>query len=405
MLIASSGFWGYALCGALVFSSIFGIKIGYLDLSILLPLLTLLLCVSIRQRLRFNRSFLIIAALIIALLAYQTSIQLAYLTFDINSLLRLVRAILICLLISVMVASDLFSSKQILTAIFYSLLAHAILINLAALFQPLNELLGSISGNDRVRTLRASGLLAGFDISGLFCLFGLLMVLLGAFRARTAAMSIIYATIFVLGCFFTSRMSMAFSVLFVLVFGLYNLFKSRISLLGKMLLMLAFVSGSSYLVITYVAPIVDVTFSLGLLDIDEDARDRITTRHATQSEGSFLWSRMFFLPDDTLAKFFGTGVEELNTDVGYIKDIFRYGFTGLAFSMLTYLYMFLVGARNLQKTDGRVHYVMLQLVFFLILLLTLKNNYFFTRAVFPFTLLMIAFAMTLAREANVRTHP
>jgi hypothetical protein len=114
---------------------------------------------------------------------------------------------------------------------------------------------------------------------------------------------------------------------------------------------------------------------------------------------------MFFLPDGDLAKFFGTGVEELNTDVGYIKDIFRYGFVGLAFSILIYLYMFLVGTSNLQRTSGRIHYVMLQLVFFLIIVLTLKNNYFFTRAVFPFTLLMIAFAMTLAREVRSREHP
>ncbi len=400
MLIKENHAWGQALSFMLVFSSIFGVKVGYLDFSILLPFLILVFCVAIRHALRFNKGFLVVAALIGILLAYQIAIQLQHSEFDINSLLRLARSIIICILFSALIASDIFSSRQVIHAVFYSLLVHAILVDAAAIFDPLNYFLSAISENDRVRPMRASGLLAGFDITGLLCLVGLLMVLLGVVKLKTIWTTVLICAIFILGCFFTSRVSMAFALVFVFVFGASNLLKSRLSATSKFLFALVAAALSFYLVREYVAPIVEVTFSLGALEIDSEQRDQISSRHATQAADSFLWSRMFYLPADYLNTIFGTGVEELYTDVGYVKDIFRYGILGMLFSMFIYLYLFMVGRQGLRRTSNDSLYMLLKVVFLLILILTLKNNYFFTRAVFPLTLLIVCASLMSKNEST-----
>lgn len=389
------------LCFIFVFFSIFGMKISYLDLSIILPCTIVLFHVTIKRPINLNKEILNGAGLISILLTYQIIVQLFYLEFDFDSLLRLGRALLMCILFSVMVGSSLFSHKQILNAVFYSLLLHVILIDAAALFDPLNNFLSSISGNDRVKPLRASGFLAGFDIAGLLCLFGLLMLLLKLYIPASNFNLIIFYFLFVLGSFFTSRVSMALVVMAVCFYIFLKIFSAKTRLRSKLTLATMASIFIYFFVVQYLVPIAEVTFSLGAFYVSNELRGEIISRHATQSTESFLWSNMFYLPKSFVATIFGMGVDEPNSDVGYVKDIFRYGVIGLLFSFVIYYYIYRIGRTSLRLSTDKHHLSMLRIVFVLVLVLTLKNNYFFTRAVFPFILLLVC--IPVVRRGHARS--
>jgi hypothetical protein len=380
---------GNVLAFIFVFFSIFGMKIAYFDLSIFIPCSIVLLYLANRPLLNFDGKLLVAAGLVATLLSYQTIIQLIYHTFDFDSLLRLVRALLVCILLAVVVGCGFFSRDQILSAVFYSLLLHVFMIDAAALFYPLNDFLSSISGNEKIRPLRASGLLAGFDIAGLLCLLGLLMLLLKIHIPNSIWKLIIFCFVFVLGSFFTSRVSMAILLIFLGFFFLVYIFDKKTKSSRKFLLVPVFMISGYIFIAEYLIPIVEVTFTLGIFDVSNILREEIISRHAVQSSESFLWSDMLYLPNSFVATVFGTGSDELQSDVGYVKDIFRYGIVGMIFSFLIYYYLYSIGRGFLRLSCDKNYLLLLRIVFVLVFILTFKNNYFFTRAIFPVILLLV----------------
>lgn len=393
---------GGMLCFVFVFFSIFGVKITYIDLAIIAPSSIVILYLMIRRSTKFDRRLLITAGLIGILLIYQTTIQFLYQNFDYLSLLRLFRAILSCVLFSIMIGSNLFSRNQILNSVFYSLLLHVILINAAAIFDPLNYFLVTFSGNDRIKPFRASGFLAGFDIAGLLCLLGLVMLLLKTYVPKSSLKLIIFYSAFVFGCFFTSRVSMALVVIFFVFFFISNLFDRNTKFCHKFLFAPILAFFGYIFIAEYFIPIVEVTFSLGAFDVSDALRDEILSRHAAQSTDAFLWSDMLYLPKGFSAIFFGTGIDELASDIGYVKDIFRYGLVGLGFSFFVYYYMYCIGRDSLILPSGRRYLSMLRIVFILIFVLTFKNNYFFTRAIFPALLFLVCIPMARSQGLGTR---
>lgn len=392
------------LCFIFVFFFIFGIKISFLDLSIVVPYSIAFLYISFKRSINFEGKLLTAAVLIAVLLFYQTVVQLICQEFEINSFFRLARALLVCVLLSAIVGSQFFSGRQILTAVFYSLLFHAALINIAAIFDPLNNFLGAISGNDRIKPLRSSGLLAGFDISGLLCLLGMLMLLLKTYTANSNLFLILYYLVFILGCFFTSRVSMALALVFLCFFFFLNLINSKKNIFIKGSLTITFIVIGYLLVSKYLMPILEVTFSLGIFNVESELRDDIVSRHAVQSSDSFLWVDMFFLPVSFFATIFGTGSETLNSDVGYIKDIFRYGIVGLLFSCIIYAYIFIIANVSIKSSavQNKSFLLLIRIIFVISFVLTFKNNYIFTRAIFPLTLLMVCIPIVCRTE--IKSH-
>jgi len=397
-LLIRSPLFSNVMCFIFVLFFLFGTKIAYLDLSIIVPPFFFLL-VS-RDLFKANKHVLLVAFLIVILMLYQTTLQLAFQTFDLDSLLRLFRAAIVCILGAVIVGSLPFSSSQLLMSIFYSLLFQAVLIDVAACIEPLNNLLSFLSGNDRVMPFRASGLLAGFDIAGLFCVIGSLMLTLRIYRPKYDLMLLIFFTIFGLGSFFTSRVSM---VLFVLVFISANflmLLNYKVNFFYKLFIFTVLSLLIIWITLKYMVPIITTTFSLGVVDVDDDLLLEIVSRFSTQPNDHFLWSDMFFLPDSVFGFVFGVGTDAPTSDVGYIKDIFRYGLVGVVYSFAIYFYIYGLACGKLKLYRINYYLSFLTVIFTLAFLLTLKNNYFYTRGIFPFIVLIICVPLIHVREMS-----
>lgn len=386
------------LCFLFIFPFLFGNKIGYFDLSIFVPLIILIV---IRDNVRkFDKKFVISAIMIAVLLTYQIFLQLIWHVSDIDSILRLSRALIACFIVAAFANTTLFSAHQIIRVLFYALLIHSIVVVVAALVEPINIALAYFSDNQRVLPSRASGLLAGYDIAGLFCVIGSLMLSFKIYLPRNNFIYTIFQIIFGVGCFFTSRISIALFLLFFIPINFLSLANSKVSILFKFVVFSISFVAIGFIFWKYIAPIVDVTFSLNLISVDDDLFSKITASNAVQSSNEFLWADMFFLPSGVLNSIFGTGTEALQSDVGYIKDIFRYGFIGVFYSIFIYGYLYHHAKKALKLKRWKNYLKFLAIIFFLIFFMTFKNNYIFTRGIFSLILLIVYVSFISIKRAS-----
>jgi hypothetical protein len=376
------------LCTVFVFFLILGFKVSFIDLSLWVPLF--IVAISRKNLLKMNRIFFQFSIFILILLSYQALLQIFHLTSDNYSLLRLLRAAFVCMLIAIIIGGNIFSSTQILHSLFFTFLFHAILINAAAIYDPLNQFLVNFSGNDRVRPFRASGLLAGFDMAGLFCLLGLLLLALNLIDIKHAIFRLFFYLTFFLGAFFTSRITLLlFSSIFIVKL-LFYLTSSRDPLSKRISIFLIITTASIYIFYIYLLPVFELTFSLGLIDVSDSQAEDISSRNSLNSGES--WREMLFFPKDFSSLFFGTGADQPNSDIGYVKDIFRYGVIGVLFSLTAHFFI-LFFSSSLKYTERKIR-IFQWCIFCLMLLMSVKNNYFFTRGIFS------VFLLSLCVETN-----
>jgi hypothetical protein len=368
------------------FFLLLGPKIGYLDLSILIPF-ALLLPYS-RLTGKISSQMMIVCGLASMLLVYQLAVILWHNTFEPEPILRLLRALLVTALGIMVISIHRFTANDILKAIYACLLTHAIIIVIAALIPEINELISIVSGNDRWRPYRSSGFLAGFDIAGFLCIVGVLMLALRIIKNNSKWITLSSYTVFSVAVFFTSRVTMALFVAVIVVTVLANVIKSKLYLISKVFLLCIFFAFSSTLFYLFILPIVEVTFALGLLNVSESDKAEITSRHAVQDSSQLLWSDMFFLPDSEGGILFGAGIDQELSDVGYIRDIFRFGIIGCLITYLLHIYIWRKSVLFWNFQNKRNEALLVSCVLILTFLLSFKNSYFFTRAIFPLIILL-----------------
>ncbi len=368
---------------------IFGPKIGYADLSLLVPTLVfLLLGFSSHHPARVDGDLLKIGGFVFLLLTYQLVIQSFTAQFDVESSLRLARAGVTCLLLASAIGSRVFSSDAIVGSTYCALAVNSTLIIFAALFEPINMLMSEISGNDRIRHLRASGLLSGFDMAGLIALIGLLMTICDVPRIPSRLTRGVMMTLFVVSIYFTSRVTMAIAAVIISIYILRLALSRKVGILSKIPMVASFVAIGLYVLYDALLPLLEVTFNLGFFDVSDSDRLDILSRHAQQDETRFLWSDMIFFPDNLTEIVFGTGAEQVFSDVGYVKDVYRYGIIGVIFSIFIYVKIYSKGRQYVKKKSENNFAGLLLIIYVLIFSLTWKNNYFFTRNIFPLVLLL-----------------
>lgn len=379
------------------FALVFGPKVSVVDFSVLVP--ALLLPVVSRGPLRMPRMFAGFAYVLVGLISYMALIQLLNQTSGFEPIARLVRALLTVIMLGLLFRSAPRSfGPRIIRAVFLCLVIHAVMIVMAGVLPPLNHLFSMISGNDKVHELRASGLLAGFDIAGLLCLLGLAMPMFLKEIVRSPGWRMLSSSLFLTGCFMSSRVTMAFGGVLFLIYTWQFLKDSSVHRTYRWLLVLVMLGVASVFAYNMVE-IFEVTMSLGLLDVDPAIAADILSRHASQHSDQFLWQSHFFLPASNWNLFFGSGIEMLDSDVGYIEEIFRYGLLGLALAIVGHIWFLRQSFKGCPRGSvgrGRGKGLMIFL-FALMLLLTLKNNYIWVRSVFP-VFLMLGAALPLAAQ-------
>lgn len=123
-------------CLAFVFFCLFGWKYSFVDFSLLIPGLIVLL---FAKSAKFERHVLLVAFGVLILIFYQVVVQMAWLETDAESVLRLFRCFLFCLLVSLLAGSKCFTARELVNALFGALIVHAAIVVVSALFEPANE--------------------------------------------------------------------------------------------------------------------------------------------------------------------------------------------------------------------------------------------------------------------------
>src|SRR5450830_59045 len=369
----------------------FGPKIGMFDLSVAVS--AFLLTFMLGSDIGLTKNFAWASLLLVALLSYQVIVQILNQNIQFEPLGRLLRALLTTVIIGLVVSGGRGDvSGKLIRGVLYALLAHSVLVNAAALYFPLNLLCSAISGNTRIQELRASGLFAGFDIAGYAALIGMAIILFKVAGIKRQLFEFVMLLIFMATCFFTSRVSLALGGIMLVVYVLKFIRNSNLSIYYRAAALLVF-SVVGVIVAYKGFELMDVTFSLGVLDIDQEVRDDIVSRHAAQDPDSFLWADMFFLPNSFAQTIFGVGSDAVESDVGYVNEIFRYGVVGLIATVVFHLRF---ATRDLQMKKIR-HFrrpVEKLSLFILVTIvsLTFKYNYLLVRVIYPVFLIVAGVA-------------
>lgn len=302
------------------------------------------------------------------LFCYQTLLQITNNNFDLANLFRLVRAILTIIIVLLII--DLFPDKESsLNVIINCIVFHSGMITVSAIFPDINKLFSILSGNEKNPILRSSGLLAGFDIAGLVCFMGMVILYFTQNNYRVKGKAIKY-TALIIGSLFTSRVSLVLTFLFT-AFIIFNkvakikrfYFKVVIYSIITPILLLSVFS------ILYVALV-----SIGMLSNPTISAFFINSYSSNSGQ---VLSSMFFLPPSENTLIFGTGIETYNSDVGYVKDIFRFGIFGTIVSFIVYILV--VAKSSFNKW--------IVFLLFVTLILNFKNSYFFVRSILPLFLM------------------
>jgi uncharacterized membrane protein len=364
----------------ILFFLIFAPKIGFIDLSILVPLVILFFAAAITPlSLRLNNIFIKMALMIAILLVYQILIQITYGTFSLEELARLIRSILTVLIVGVISLQR----EKIDSYILYAIVIHAVIVIIAANYHPINEALSNISEIHVIHEGRAAGLLAGFDISGTLNLIAILILITDKDSITGITQKTLLIFILTLSCYYISRVSLLLSLTLLLYNIIRDFFRKDTPTYLKYIIII-FSSYVFYEVFNLTLKIMAVTFSLDFVEVNSADYESIVSKNAVQNGDDFLWSAMWYFPESISGIFFGTGISELNSDIGYVDEIFRYGITGLFFAIFIHAYFIFYFLKR-KKTHNHILVIS---IFTLMLILTLKNNYLFTRAIFPIFILL-----------------
>lgn len=379
---------GVLLTVAVIFLT-FGVKVGVVDLSVLVPCLVLPLIAL--KKWTIPSGYVEFVGVISLLCCYQIVVQAMSGASGFEVPARLARAAVSAFVVGVIIGQREREDGPFIVGILtVALFVHALVIIAAANIESLNEVLGRWSGNDRVREFRASGLVAGFDMAGLFCIVGCLVAMMSPFASRLGAGAACAVTaVHTVACYFSSRVSMAICGAIFLIQLARTLANKKSSRVGRAtlaaIMVLPVVIGSRAII-----QIFEVTMSLGVVDSDPEQIAQIAARFATQNPDSFLWEDMLFLPKSMVAVIFGNGVDPLQSDVGYVKEIFRYGLVGLGAALVAHARLIYVGlACATHDQRKRARGLVLALAF-LMVFLSAKNNYIFVRGFFALFVLIIA---------------
>nr|WP_143023890.1 hypothetical protein [Pseudomonas benzenivorans] len=381
-----------------LFFLIFGWKVKYFDLSVFVPFILLPFVV---RRASISFPFFLFFLLLSILFVYQLSVQVFNDSFDVEPLGRILRSIFVVFIVGVFCSSmDCRDLIKVLRILIVVIVMHAVFIIVTAFSLPLAELASSLSGNERFRWMRSSGLLAGFDIAGFITIIGILLLTSRASFFSDGMGKFMGVVILFFAACFASRVTMMFAgILFFLYVGRLVFFGklgggAKISILFASVFL-------CYFAFTWFLKVLDVTFSLGVVDVSSAEVEVITSIFSAQREGGFLWAHMFFLPDNLFGVFFGVGSEPGNSDVGYVREIFRYGVVGLVFVIVTHLLFLLFCFSGKRKFFSSLEFKLAFVLLLFILVLTFKNNYLLVRGVFPcFVLISYCLGCLFKRSAG-----
>jgi hypothetical protein len=362
----------------------FGPKLGILDTRMLLLPIGLLLSNGYIYNGRTIRLTFIV---LLFLLIYSILIYVSNDFID-PYFLRYFRAIISILAMALLFRSKRIDLPKIINGFFLVFFTHALVMLIMLLIPTIQPYINVMLGNDvSYHYLRVTGLTSGFDISGFITIASAVF----AYTFYSSTYKTKYLILMILSvCMtvFTSRANMIYlSILFI--FLLRNIFiKSSFSLKNIILFFMFFIIGL-FFVYKLILPVFTQTVSSNLLVMSKNAGTDFVMSSYGYTDPIKMLRSFIVLPDSVAGIIFGIS-KYPKSDSGYIQSINTVGVIGLLISFGFYLktyrnIRFFYGGLKGQIDNLIVSKVFLNtstLLFFLTIVASVKNQYFFTRSVF-----------------------
>lgn len=375
-----------------VFFLFFGPKIGeYIDSSIVASILTILF-IAKKNHSKISLDTYVVRRItgILLIILYTIIVSIYNRYFDITFYGRMIRSLCSIFSIYLFIHNTSISRKEINDIVIYVLLIHAIIVLVSAtVFIDLQYFLRPFNGyRKKIRQYRSTGLMMGFDMSGVLCNLGLVLVL------SKKNLNIVHFLIFSISTLFTSR----FSVIFLIVVTLAYMFVNRKNADTRMKKIILFVTIIPTAVFSFL--LLSITISdLGFFQSSLSTtfptiyRFAATVNYAYKSTETLnmMGTKHFMLNSDWFLTLVGTGIYG-GADPGYTRIINCIGIIGLIIVILWHYYSFrgvIVHSRITNQSDKYSRIFIFGSLILVLVLLDFKNCYFFTGTFFEFMMIQL----------------
>lgn len=375
-----------------IFFMFFGPKIGtYLDTSIIASIIMIFISATRNDhKIRIPKYTRALISSIILILVYSVFVSLYNSHFDITYYGRTIRSMFSVISISsFLLDNEKADIDELNEIIIWALLIHAAIVLVSAtVYVNLQYMLRSFNGyNKTIRMFRSTGLMMGFDMSGLLCNLGLVLVMC---KKR---LNFFQFAVFALATLFTSRFSILFLVVITLIYIIVNLRNSESR--GKKTLLLGIgipsaIFGIVLLIITTRSFYSARSGISNLFPRFYNLALRVNRAYNVTDSLEFAESNHFSISDDGFLAAFGTGVYG-GADPGYTRFINCIGIVGLALVIIWHIYA-ICNSVNSNLINKRLKYNRAFIVFSIAMVLiglSFKNSYFFTGTFFEFMMLQL----------------
>jgi hypothetical protein len=258
-----------------------------------------------------------------------------------------------------------------------------------------------------VRYLRVTGLTAGFDIAG----FITILCTVFAYTYLSKTFKTKYLVLMILSIcmtLFTSRGNMVYlSILFLFLLKTFFL-KSSVSLKEIILLFLFFIIGMFFMY-KMILPVFSQTLNSNLIGLSKSNNIDFIQKSYGYTDPIKMLRSFITLPDSGVGKLFGISAYPAS-DSGYIQTINAIGVLGLLITLGFYLkiyrnILFFYRRSKHQSNYSDISNVFLNtsmLLFFLTLIASVKNQYFFTRSVFEMFIFCSFIMESIYRQSLIK---
>lgn len=364
---------------------LFGPKIyGYIDTSILANVAAL--CFLNGHKLKMKIFVPLLAMWIVFIILCYMGVAIYYESVDIVFVGRFIRSLcsFLCIYAFCTYYTE-FSIERKLDWLINVLLIHAIIVLLSAtLFVNLQEHLRVITDfAAHSRKYRSTGLMAGYDMSGLICNIGVMLVLV------KKKFNVVKFFIFSSAVLLTSRLSMISLSLILLLYFIFfrkedGFFKS------VCIAMPLFVAGGiGFILLSLTTSGFLPEEIVPSIKLPSRMFDTLIWTYA-KSDMEQTSVRYFFFPETFFSFIFGVG-SYIGSDPGYVRMINCVGLFGLTSIILWHVYLFynFFTAKQCDKRETTKRNF-LGISFALILIfLNLKNSYFYTGTFFEIMMFVL----------------
>lgn len=370
------------------FLVVFGNKIGPFDINFIASMMGIIIIVFIKRTLYFPNLFRKLFLIILLLFSISLISSFVNSDFDINAVFRYIRVGISFFSITIVLLSSTIKHTRLIAILISVIFIHSISSIIGSFNLDFQKNIALFTGYKRVYHYgRSVGLTIGFDIGGIISLIGL--VLTSILIIITGKKMTIQLILFSISTFLTTRFNMILYLITLLI--LFFIFRKN-NRRFESLIILALFSFISFLTIGIFSttllinrssniPEFIYTFDSYLSSIFRDSYARTDFIYVINRHYNFSYLNNWIIGDGYIPA----------VDSGYTITIYAVGMLGLLFSIFFYLIIIKNFSFRYFKDSFELRLISFAITYwaFVVLFMSAKNNYFFTRNISELGFIMI----------------